>query len=198
MLIRFKAKCMERSLSVHAVKRLLSKRDRGKNQLALRIRWLEWLWIHTSRRNLGSSQFSGFKALYESKYGKGSWRLKLRRRMVSNLQDTMYIHNFSSMEGILLEECCLRAAQQQCRRLFGRIEADILHIFWSFSNKRSCWVNETTVIKSIFRYEIPNTCPFMYLGNIVNNWHTLRVKVDWFNKNRKINRTSIWLMTQTK
>lgn len=139
-------------------------------------------------------QSSIWKQIWEGK----SWRLKLRRRMVSNLQDTMYIHNFSSMEGILLEECCLRAAQQQCRRLFGRIKAYILHIFWNFSNKRLCWVNETTVIKSILRYEIPNTCPFMYLGNIVNNWHTLRVKVDWFNKNRKINRTSIWLMTQTK
>ena len=62
--------------------------------------------MHTSRRNLSSSKLLGFKALYESKNGKESKRLALRQRMVTNLQDTMYIHNFSSMEVILLEECC--------------------------------------------------------------------------------------------
>lgn len=46
------------------------------------------------------------------------------------------------------------------------MEADHSHIFWNCTKIRLYWENVNAVIKNILGYEIPNTCPVMYFGDI--------------------------------
>ena len=58
------------------------------------------------------------------------------------------------------------AIQQACCRLCGGNEADRACIFWNCIKIRIYWQNVNSVVKNVLGYEIPNTSPVMYLGNI--------------------------------
>lgn len=94
----------------------------------------------------------------------------------------MYIHKLTTMEGILTKEfnllfhntqnkkhatCCTTHTPSTLWEAIWEHEVDHSNTFWNCTKIR-LHLESVNAVVNTFGYEIPNTCPVMYLSNIAD------------------------------
>ena len=121
-----------------------------------------------------------------TEYIKTNWEKELDTNITKEEWENMCETQFSSTNSKMWREFCwknlvrffitpkIKSRQlkidQSCWRQCGHKGAGHAHIFWSCPKIEKYWQDVHSTIETIVGFEIPQTCSFLLLGNIPEEW----------------------------